>query len=132
MKLALFTFLFASVTAQEPESLARYLRAQTHVGVDPKTVELKDDSDQYTQDRRSFVRYESSEWEQQWLDHVDGWAHDEKICEILNSLEQQRYMHDFLALTCSARYEAPYNNWCIIDDEHRPLWYNTANRTHYE
>jgi hypothetical protein len=100
--------------------------------VDPKTVELKDDSDQYIVSRRTFVRYESSKWEQLWLDNVDRWAEDKTICEELNSPAQMQYMHDFLTLLCSAHYEAPYSNWCIIDDEHRPLWYNTADRTKYE
>lgn len=131
MKPFLPTFLFSVAFAQE-ESLARYLRAQSHVGVDPRTVELKDDSDQYTQDRRSFVRYESSPWEQIWLDNIDRWGQDEVVCEELHTPAQMRYMHDFLTLMCSARYEAPHDNWCIIDDEHRPLWYNTADRTAYE
>jgi hypothetical protein len=133
MKAIVAALLLASAAvAQEEESLTRYLRAQSFIAVDPKTVELKDDSDQYIVNRRSFVRYESSKWEQIWLDNVDRWAQEKTICAELNSPEQMVYMHDFLTLLCSARYAAPYNNWCVIDDEYRPLWYNTANRTMYE
>lgn len=63
---------------------------------------------------------------------MDRWAQEKTICAELNSPEQMVYMHDFLTLLCSARYAAPYNNWCVIDDEYRPLWYNTANRTMYD
>lgn len=134
MKAGVTALFFLSTVAaqQEEDSLSRYLRAQSNIVVDPKTVELKDDSDHYVVSRRTFVRYESSKWEQLWLDNVDRWAQDKTICEELNSPSQMKYMHDFLTLLCSARYEAPYNNWCIIDDEHRPLWYNTADRTKYE
>lgn len=110
---------------------AEYLRQSSVVSIDPKTVQLKDDSDQF-KDRRRFVKYESSQWERIWLDNVDRWANDETICAELNSPGQMPYMHDFLNLLCSAKYAAPYDKWCIIDDEHRPLWYNTANRTTYE
>jgi hypothetical protein len=134
MKAVVTALLFLSTVAaqEDEESLTRYLRAQSHIVVDPKTVELKDDSDQHLVSRRTFVRYESSKWEQLWLDNVDKWATDKTICEELNSPAQMEYMHNFLTLLCSARYEAPYTNWCIIDDEHRPLWYNTADRTKYE
>ena len=135
MKACFLAILLTSTAVaqqQDDEPVARYLRAQSFVAIDPKTVELKDDSDQYIVSRRTFVRYESSKWEQLWLDNVDRWAKDKTICEELNTPEQMKYMHDFLTLLCSARYEAPYNDWCIIDDEHRPLWYNTADRTKYE
>ena len=128
----LFLTAVAPAVGQEGASLANTLRNQNHVLIDPRTIELKDDSDQYTVNRRNFIRYESSPWEQLWLDNVDRWATEETICAELNTPDQMNYMHDFFTLLCSARYEAPHNHWCIIDDEHRPLWYNTANRTTYE
>lgn len=81
---------------------------------------------------RKFVSYTSSPWEQLWLQNVDLWAKKRSICKVLHSPEQSQYMHDFLNLTCSARYEAPYDHWCIIDDAFHPMWYNTANRESYE
>jgi hypothetical protein len=128
--LLIFSAPFAFGQEQNEESPQRYLRY--HHSVDPRTVEIKDDSNPPYVDRRSFLRYESSEWEKIWLDDVDKWASEEKICEELNTPPQMKYMHDFLKLTCSAYYQAPYDNWCIIDDEHRPLWYNTINTTTYE
>jgi hypothetical protein len=129
----LFLTAVAPAVGQEGASLAQYLRSpdRTHTLVDPRTIELKDDSDQFV-NRRNFVRYESSRWEQMWLDNVDRWATEKTICAELNTPAQMEYMHDFLTLLCSARYEAPHNHWCIIDDAYRPLWYNTANRTSYE
>ena len=127
----LFLTAVAPAVGQEGASLANTLRNQNHVLIDPRTIELKDDSDQFV-NRRNFVRYESSRWEQMWLDNVDRWATERTICAELNTPAQMEYMHDFLTLLCSARYEAPHNHWCIIDDAHRPLWYNTANRTTYE
>jgi hypothetical protein len=129
----LFLTAVAPAVGQEGASLGtNNLRNPNHVLVDPRTIELKDDSDQLVVNRRNFVRYESSRWEKMWLDNVDRWATERTICAELNTPVQMEYMHDFLALLCSARYEAPYNHWCIIDDAYRPLWYNTANRTTYE
>ena len=127
----LFLTAVAPAVGKEAASHARYLRSPEHTLVDPRSVEFKDDSDQFV-NRRNFVRYESSRWEQMWIDNVDRWATEKTICAALNTPEQMKYMHDFLTLLCSARYEAPHNHWCIIDDEDRPLWYNTANRTTYE
>jgi hypothetical protein len=38
-------------------------------------------------------------------------------------------MHDFLQLICTSKVKPPYDNWCIMDDEYRPLLYDTTNRT---
>lgn len=81
---------------------------------------------------RKFVSYTSSQWEQLWLQNVGLWTKRQSICKVLQSPEQSPYMHDFLNLTCSARYKPPYDHWCIIDDAFQPMWYNTANRDSYE
>ena len=41
-------------------------------------------------------------------------------------------MHDFLNLTCSMRYLPPHDDWCIIDDEFVPMFYNGGKRDGYE
>ena len=129
---ALFLLTTPIVFAQQDKSEARYLRSNTHISLDPRSVQLKDDSEKGAPLRRRFIRYESSPWEKLWLDNIDQWAKEKTICEQLNTPVQMSYMHDFLSLLCTAHYAAPYNNWCIIDDENRPLWYNTANRGTYE
>jgi len=104
----------------------------------PESVEIKEVTQgvgavvQYDQpNRRKFLSYESSEWEKLWLEKVDHWATHTQICQVLRN-NQQNYIHDFLNLTCTSRYEAPFDHWCIIDDEYHPLWYNTANRNEFE
>jgi hypothetical protein len=120
------------VVAQQDKLESRYLRSNTHIALDPRSVQIKDDSDKGAPSRRRFIRYESSPWEKLWLENVNQWAKEKTICEQLNTPVQMSYMHDFLSLLCTAHYAAPYNNWCIIDDENRPLWYNTANRGTYD
>lgn len=77
---------------------------------------------------RKFISYQSSPWEKLWLDHVGIWHDSKQICSVLMN-NQSDYMHDFLNLTCTSHYYPPHEDWCIIDDEFQPLWYNTANRS---
>jgi hypothetical protein len=46
--------------------------------------------------------------------------------------EQAEWMHDFLRLTCTSRMPAPYQDWCVLDDNYRAMWYNTANRQKFD
>jgi hypothetical protein len=80
-----------------------------------------------TLQRRKFISYSSSKWEQLWLDKVDEWANTRKICEVILG-EQKDMVHDFMNLTCTSFVG---DQWCRIDDAFRPLWYNTANRTEF-
>ena len=104
---------------------------------DPKTVEVKRSvqeakkHDVSKKSKRRFVKYESSYWERLWVEQVDEWAKEHKICEILLG-EQAQMVHDFLNGTCTSRYLPPHDSWCMIDDEYRPLWYNSGNRDEFE
>lgn len=83
------------------------------------------------QNRRKLVSYQSSSWELLWIENVDKWANDKDICRVL--LEEQADMiHDFLALTCTSRMPAPYQNWCVQDDNYSPMWYNMWNRSAFD
>jgi hypothetical protein len=82
------------------------------------------------QNRRKFISYTSSYFEKLWLEHVDTWTSEKKICEVL--LDQQAsLLHDWLDLACTRRYEKP-SQWCIIDDAQHPVWYNRGNRDEFE
>ena len=100
-------------------------RQLTHL-LDPKTVNMKSTGGGLN--RRKLIHYQSSEWESMWLENVEQWASSESICDVLNSPVHSRFAHDFLNATCTSRYLPPYDDWCIIDDEYRPLYYNSAKR----
>jgi hypothetical protein len=74
--------------------------------------------------RRKFVSYTSSEWEQLWLDHVDEWQEKQQICQVLLN-DQLDYVREFITSMCTSRYLPPYESWCILDDTIYPLWYDT-------
>jgi hypothetical protein len=74
--------------------------------------------------RRKFVSYTSSEWEQLWLDHVDEWQEKKEICQVLLN-DQLDYVREFISSMCTSRYLPPYESWCILDDIVYPLWYDT-------
>lgn len=77
--------------------------------------------------RRRFVSYSSSDWELYWLDNVDKLQHGKSICDVIVN-EQAHYIHDFFNLLCSSRLDAPYDKWCVIDDDSTTMWYNSANQ----
>jgi len=95
---------------------------------------LTSSSSSSKKNRRKFVSYTSSEWEKDWLEHVTEWTDAKAICDVMMNPASKSfaYMHDFLNATCTSRYEFPYSNWCVIDDEYRPMYYNTANRNTFE
>jgi hypothetical protein len=110
---------------------------------DPRTVARKDEiptlftiqesiatADQ-SKSRRKFISYTSSYIERLWMEHVDHWADEKSICDALLD-QQSSLIHDLLELSCTARYMPPYQHWCVIDDFHHPLWYNTADRDRFE
>mmetsp|Transcript_29004 Transcript_29004/g.41011 ORF Transcript_29004/g.41011 Transcript_29004/m.41011 type:complete len:391 (+) Transcript_29004:55-1227(+) len=113
------------VDAQEQQVRRRLKRL-----FDPKSVSKKSDAKKGV-NRRKFVSYTSSQWEQLWLNHVDQWANRRQICDVLIH-DQKEFVHDFLNLTCTSRYAPPHDAWCIIDDDYRPLFYNTRNRNNFE
>jgi hypothetical protein len=104
---------------------------------DPKTIAHKFDEASTivaTADRqlsrRKFVSYTSSYVERLWLEHVDQWTDEKLICDVLLD-QQSSFIHDWLNLTCTQRYMAPYQ-WCKIDDNIHPLWYHWGNRDEFE
>lgn len=116
---------------QKDSAVAPYL--------DPKTVSHKLDDiqgtfatadDEQPKSRRKFVSYTSSYFERLWLKHVDKWANQQEICNVLMD-QQAALVHDWLNLTCTQRYRPPHQ-WCIIDDSHDRLWYNAGNRDDFE
>jgi hypothetical protein len=74
--------------------------------------------------RRKFVSYTSSEWEQLWLDNVDEWQEKKEICQVLLN-DQLSYVREFISSMCTSRYRKPYESWCLLDDTIYPLWYDT-------
>jgi hypothetical protein len=74
--------------------------------------------------RRKFVSYTSSEWEQLWLDNVDEWQEKQQICQVLLH-DQLLYVREFLTAMCTSRYLKPQESWCEIDDTLYPLWYDS-------
>ena len=118
---------------QQPKSDASpqtLVLADSHAGAQPKSTTSQAaviHIDPVGQpNRRKFVSYQPSEWERFWLENIEVLQDDRKICKVL--LEDQiENLRDFLTLLCTARLMAPYQNWCVIDDGHTPLWFNTAN-----
>jgi hypothetical protein len=66
-----------------------------------------------------------------WLQNADKWGKEKKICEVLLG-QHKSYLHDFLNATCTSRYAPPHSNWCVIDDDLHPLWYNSAKRDSFQ
>lgn len=81
--------------------------------------------------RRRFVSYKSSDWEKFWLENVEEFQDDPKICKILLE-DQLKNIRDYLELVCTARLMEPFQQWCVIDDGHAQLWFNTANKDKLE
>jgi len=81
---------------------------------------------------RKFVRYDPSEWEKLWLQNIDEWQNKREICEVMYTEPHMSHMHQFLNLTCTHRFGKPFQDWCLIDDSLVALWYNSANKTHYD
>ena len=75
--------------------------------------------------RRKFVSYQSSKWEQMWLDNIGKLEQNFGICEHLIANETD-YIHDFLTASCTSRFPTPYDEWCVIDDTYLPLYYNLS------
>ena len=132
------SFLLAAAAvakAQEPPQLRGATQEQDlQVLEDPKSVEVKTDqilAGQSGQSRRKFIKYESSHWEKLWLEFGDQWSNAKQICGVLLN-DQPQFVHDFINATCTSRYLPPNDNWCIIDDEYRPLFYNSANRDTFQ
>jgi len=76
--------------------------------------------------RRRFISYKSSEWEQLWLDNVAEWGRDPpagNICENIQSQAQEQFLYRFLSETCTAKVEP--SSWCHVNDAYKPYWYNT-------
>ena len=122
-------------TVEFKSTMADYSTADTpdsmNVMVDPGNDSSPANTNYSGKNRRKFVSYQSSAWELSWLKRVDDCASKKQICQILIH-DHSSFVHDFLNLTCTSRYEAPYSNWCVIDDDYHPLWYNTANRDQFE
>ena len=123
-------FVLATAASSQQNGVDENHRRLTRL-FDPKTVKKKKNLRKNGKNRRKFVSYSSSKWEQMWLKNADFWAEGRMICGVLKS-DQKEFVHDFLNLTCTSRYHPPFENWCIIDDDWRPLWYNTANRDTFE
>jgi len=81
---------------------------------------------------RKFVSYTSSRWEEIWLANIDDWQKSESICDVMLSPEHVKFMYDFLKSTCTNGFQDPYSNWCMIDDEMHPMYFNTDNHDKIE
>ena len=78
------------------------------------------------ENRRQFISYKSSKWEQIWLDNVAEWGQDPpagNICHNIQGPAQQKYLYRFLSETCTAKVES--SPWCHVNDAYQPYWYNT-------
>jgi hypothetical protein len=77
--------------------------------------------------RRKFVSYTSCDWERLWLDNVQNWTEEEEICQVFYDHESnRRYMHAFLDLLCTSTIlDSTHQDWCVMDDDYRPLFYHT-------
>ena len=73
--------------------------------------------------RRKFVSYQSSKWEEMWINDIGVLEKDRTICQRLIKNETD-YLHDFLTATCTSRFPPPFDSWCVIDDTYVPLYYN--------
>mmetsp|Transcript_3956 Transcript_3956/g.5709 ORF Transcript_3956/g.5709 Transcript_3956/m.5709 type:complete len:453 (-) Transcript_3956:75-1433(-) len=118
------------VSVVDPNAITnQVIMASEH---DPRTVEYKTTGETETdgstipKNPRKFISYTSSPWEQIWLDNIDSWEKNETICEIMHTPEHTKYMHDFLSSTCTNGFKPPHSNWCMIDDEIHPLYFNKA------
>ena len=65
------------------------------------------------------------------LDNAHNWVNATELCRVL-MVDQADMLHDFLALTCTSRMPAPYQNWCVQNDTYVPMWYNMWNRNSFE
>ena len=70
-----------------------------------------------------FVKYVSSPWEQQWIDNIHIYEKDETICEQLLGPDAA-ILHDFMKYSCTTTIHG--SDWCGINDEVEPIYYNTA------
>mmetsp|Transcript_30784 Transcript_30784/g.35111 ORF Transcript_30784/g.35111 Transcript_30784/m.35111 type:complete len:422 (-) Transcript_30784:29-1294(-) len=85
---------------------------------------LLSESNEYMLERRKFISYHSSPWEEYWFENIG--ILQGKICSTILT-EQTNQLRAYLELLCT-RYFPPHDNWCIIDDGYAPLWFNIANK----
>eukprot|EP00540_Astrosyne_radiata_P009728 CAMPEP_0116840616 /NCGR_PEP_ID=MMETSP0418-20121206/10461_1 /TAXON_ID=1158023 /ORGANISM="Astrosyne radiata, Strain 13vi08-1A" /LENGTH=766 /DNA_ID=CAMNT_0004470937 /DNA_START=167 /DNA_END=2464 /DNA_ORIENTATION=- len=76
--------------------------------------------------RRKFVRYESSPWEQIWLDNISKWEKERTICKQLDSQVEQ--LRKFLRLTCTLRSGegTSEGEWCGANDTLSTIWFDLS------
>ena len=94
---------------------------------DQNENENKDFAISQAKNRRRFISYMSSEWEQLWLDNVAEWGRDPptgNICGNIQGPAQQMFLYRFLSETCTAKVET--SPWCYVNDAYKPYWYNTV------
>jgi hypothetical protein len=90
------------------------------------------DFEMEVKNRRRFVSYEPSPWEQQWLDQIDNIMSSQSLCKSLlwPELEVNK-MHDYLQLICSTRAEENWK-WCYYEDRQHFMWYNSENHGKFD
>lgn len=88
--------------------------SKTHASVRPKSTSTA---------TLTFVKYVSSPWEQHWIDNIHKYEKDETICEQLLGPDAA-ILHDFMKYSCTTTIHG--SDWCGIDDEVEPIYYNTA------
>ena len=89
-----------------------------------------------TVNRREFIEYQSSKWEEYWLDNVDRLIADKNFrtkrtyCDVIAG-QQSDQMRRFFNATCTTfptttttTNENDDNPWCMHDDLHKPTYFN--------
>ena len=85
--------------------------------------------------RRVFLRYESSQWEEEWLQSaaaksqedvgLDFFVHKGKICEFLMENNGADHVRDFMLATCN--YQVEDADTCVTDDTTNPVAIRSSN-----
>jgi hypothetical protein len=73
--------------------------------------------------RRRFVSYQQSEWEQYWFNQLSRFTAASELCkEIMNSPQLEEY----LDLLCITRAPEPHEKWCYFHDYNAHfMWFNS-------
>ena len=83
--------------------------------------------------RRKFISYTPSTWEEHWVDGIDNLVKYKSICDtLLHVKDQITRTHDFMDMICMARLNGDYEGWCYYHDHNHYLWYNSNNRGRFE
>jgi hypothetical protein len=86
-----------------------------------------------TYNRRKFISYTPSPWEDGWTSGIENLVNSRMICRtLLHGKHQTARMHDFMDMICMARAEPPNENWCYYHDHNHYLWYDSQERNMFK